>query len=298
MEEDIKRLVKNCFPELTAGHHLPRFAQVINARQNPTGGELHDDFKPVFAVDLQVLTEHGEPDPAYPQLHDVPLPVSQAGHDSGSYSFPENGTWVEVGFAYGSPNKPFIRCILPHGRSLMPVERGEQRIQNNPASYQRIDKDGNHERQTDMAISDKSLKRLVEALENIERYTTSMREVAADDTEAVGGSKTIKAHGLINFLSGGRFDLAALADFHITGMTFQRFKAPKTWIGSQDENVLRQLSELMQLVIDLCNILKNHTHSGVQAGGSNTAAPVQSGTINTVGTDTGAVKTRLDGIKE
>lgn len=298
MEEAIRRIVHRLFPELTGGYHLPRFAEVVNARQTPKGGEIHDEFKPVYAVDIQVLTEHGEPDTKFPVLKDVPLPIPVAGHESGFYAYPENGTWVEVGFAYGSPNKPFIRCILPHGRSLIPVERGEQRWQHNPKSYQWIDKDGSHERITDRAITDKSLTRSIEAMENSEAFTQSTRTIEADDTHLIGGSKTVKANGAMNMLAGGRVDLGAAKDMHLTSLTNQRYKAPKTWLGSQDESVLRQLSELMQLVIDLCNILASHTHAGVQAGGGTSGAPVQSGNISTVGSNTGGVKGRLDGIKE
>jgi hypothetical protein len=291
MEEAIRRIVQRLFPELTGGYHLPRFAEVVNARQTPQGGEIHDEFKPVYAVDIQVLTEHGEPDTKFPVLKDVPLPIPVAGHESGFYAFPENGTWVEVGFAYGSPNKPFIRCILPHGRSLIPVERGEQRWQHNPASYQWIDKDGSHERITDRAITDKSLTRSIEAMENSEAFTQSTRTIEADDTHLIGGSKTVKVNGAMNLLAGGRCDIGAAKDLHLTSLTNQRYKAPKTWLGSQDESVLRQLSELMQLVIDLCNILSSHTHPSV-------GACSQGGQISTVGSDTSAVKARLDGIKE
>jgi hypothetical protein len=163
--------------------------------------------------------------------------------------------------------------------------------QHNPASYQRTDKDGSHERITDRAIADKSLTRSIEAMDNSEAFTQSIRTIEADDTHLIGGSKTVKVNGAMNLLAGGRFDMGAGKDLHITSLTNQRFKAPKTWLGSQDESVLRQLSELMQLVIDLCNILSSHTHPSV-------GACSQGGQISTVGSDTSAVKARLDEIKE
>ena len=95
----------------------------------------------------------------------------------------------------------------------------------------------------------------------------------------------------INLISGKRWDFGSLADFNVTSLTTQRYKSPLTWVGSQDENVLGLLSELMQLVIDLCGILDSHTHPSV--------APITEGPqVAQVGTDTTAVKARLDGIKE
>lgn len=298
MEESIKRLVNRAYPELTAGHHLPRFARVVTARETPQGGEIHDDFKPVYAVDVEVLDAHGEPDKAFPVYRDVPLPVPVGGNESGFFAYPENGAQVEVAFAYGSPNKPFIRTILPHGLSLTPAERGEMRLQHNPEAFTRFDKDGNHETRTDLDIIQDSLKRLITAMDNRETYTVSNREVKGDETGKIGGAWTLKAAGIINMLSGGRFDLGALKDLNLTSLTKNKIKAPKTWLGSQDENVLRILSELMQLHIDLCSALASHTHSGVQTGTGDTAVPVQASTISGNGNSTGGVKGRLDGIKE
>lgn len=195
-------------------------------------------------------------------------------------------------------NKPFVRCALPHNRSLPKVERGEHRWQHNNASFQRVDKDGNWQTQTDRNITEDSLKRIVSALEDLETYTKRLVQVEADNTETTGGGWTHKAMGLINLLSGCRFDIGALHDINATSQTKQFYRAPKTWIGSQSENVLGILSELMAQVISLCNTLASHTHGGVQAGSGNTAAPNQSGTISGYGTNTSGIKSRLDGIKE
>lgn len=298
MEEAIKRMVQKAYPELAGGYHLPRFAEVVGARETPKGGEICDEFRPVLAVDVQVLTEHGEPDPAFPVLKDVALPTPVAGHESGMAAYPENGTWVEIGFAYGSPNKPFIRCILPHGRSQMPVERGEMRLQHSAESYQTIDKDGNHQRVTDGTMSDVSLKKSSTATEHDDHFGVSTIMVDTNATETIGGIKKIIANMGMQLTSGQRFDLSALGDMNMISQVKFRTIAPLSWVGSTDENVLKQLSELMQLVINLSNILESHTHSGVQPGSGTTAAPVQAGNIASVGSNTGGVKTRLDSITE
>ncbi|UOA08623.1 hypothetical protein [Methylobacter sp. S3L5C] len=298
MEAAIKRMVQKAYPELAGGYHLPRFAEVVGARETPKGGEICDEFRPVMAVDIQVLTEHGEPDEKFPVLKDVALPGQGSGHESGTGSFPENGTWVEIGFAYGSPNKPFIRCILPHGRSQIPIERGELRTQHSAQSYQTIDKDGNHQRITDGTMSDSSLKKTSTATEHDDHFGVSTIIVDTNATETIGGIKKLLANMGMEMMSGERFDIGAVGDLNSISKTKVHSIAPKHWVGSTNENVLKQLSELMDLVMTLCTVLSTHTHSGVQSGGGNTAAPVQASNINAVKTNTNAVKVRLDGITE
>ncbi|WP_161569678.1 hypothetical protein [Veronia nyctiphanis] len=58
----------------------------------------------------------------------------------------------------------------------------------------------------------------------------------------------------------------------------QEYKIPKTWVGSEGENVLKLLSELMQVVTDLSNSCASHSHPyswGDPAGAGTTGAPGQ-----------------------
>lgn len=295
MKKAIKSLVDKSYPELAGGYHLPRFAEVVAVRETPAAGNVADPFRPFYAVDVQVLNEHGEPDTGFPVLYDVPLPTSGAGHEQGHFSFPADGTRVEIGFAYGSPNQPFVRSVQAHGLSLPQIERGEQRWQFGAGSFQRVDKDGSWELHTDTDITEDSLRRIVSALENLENFTKSVRSVEADCTETVGGIKRVDAMGALRWSCGGRADLIALGDITYSGSTKQVHKAPKTWVGSDTENVLGILSELMAQVVSLCGVLAGHTHP---VSGGSTTAPNQSANINTVGSDTSGIKTRLDAIKE
>lgn len=298
MKDAFKRIIDQIYPELKNMHHLPRFAQVVNVRETPNDGHIADPFRPYYAVDLQVLDEHGQPDRSIPILHDVPLPAVGAGHEKGQFSYPENGTRVEVAFAYGSPNQPFIRSILPHNLSLPAVDRGEQRWQHNASSYQRVDNDGNWQTQTDGNIVEDSLKRIISALQSLETYTQSIINIEADTTETVGGTKRVDAMGAVVVNSGGRLDFGALGDVHITGSTKQELKSPKTWIGSDAENVLGILSEFMAQMINLCNTVASHTHTNVKAGVDTSGSPTQSSAISGYGTNSNNIKTRLDNIKE
>jgi hypothetical protein len=291
VEKAIKRMIQSSFPELSGGYHLPRFGEVVTARETPKAGDICDEFRPVYAVDVQLLDENGEPDAAFPVLKDLALPMPVSGHEMGMAAFPENGAWVEIGFAYGSPNKPFIRCILPHGRSQFPVERGEMRLQHSAGSYQTIDQNGNHDRVTDGNMTDSSLKKVSTATERSANYGKSDKTVDAGDTETIGGIKKILASMGMQLTSGQRFDLSALGDMNIISKVRFRSLAPLSWVGSNNENVLLLLSAQMQLIIDLCNILASHTHPSV-------GACTQGAQVSQVGTDTGSVKTRLDNITE
>ena len=88
MEEAIKRAVERQFPELSGGYHLPRFALVQGVADAPAQSGICNNFRPRYAVDLQVLAEDGDPDPN-PNLSiltGVPLPVG--GDEMGFFAFP------------------------------------------------------------------------------------------------------------------------------------------------------------------------------------------------------------------
>ncbi|NHN70603.1 hypothetical protein G7W60_22440 [Pseudomonas fluorescens] len=293
MEDAIRRSVERQFPELTGGYHLPRFARVIAVADAPAGAGICDDFRPRYAVDVEVLGPDGEPDPLLPQLTGVPLPLPTGGEEMGIYAFPEEGTQVVVCFAYGLPNKPYIQTILPHGLSMPKVPKGDQVWQHSEAAQQRVDADGNWLRQTDGKIQDKAIEREVEALDNREQFQSHTRTVDDHSSESVGGVKTIEALGALKLLSGGSASLAAVDDLHqatgrdlnlvvgqklnatvggdmqerIQGLrrsvsaVSQRLQAPKTWLGSESVNVLQVLCDLLDLVQQMNSQISTHTHA-------------------------------------
>jgi uncharacterized protein involved in type VI secretion and phage assembly len=284
MEDAIRRSVERQFPELTGGYHLPRFARVVGVADAPAGAGICDDFRPRFAVDLELLGEDDEPDPDLPLLAGVPLPMPMGGDEMGFFAFPEEGTRVVVSFAYGLPNKPFIQAILPHGLSLPKLPKGDQVWQHSEAAQQRVDADGNWLRQTDGRIRDKSIEREVESLTNAEHHQSSKVEVDDHSIESVGGIKTLEAIGALKLLSGGSASLAALDDLHLAsgrdlnqvvaqklnltvgGELQERIKgvrhsiAEKIWLGSESVNVLQVLCDLIDLVTEMNGQIATHMH--------------------------------------
>ena len=285
MEDAIRRSVERQFPELTGGYHLPRFARIIGVADAPASAGICDDFRPRYAVDLQLLDENDEPDPALPVLAGVPLPLSVGGDEMGFLGFPEEGTRVVVCFAYGLPSKPYVQTILPHGLSLPKVPKGDQVWQHSEAAQQRVDADGNWSRLTDGRIRDKSIDREVESLSNTERHQSSTVEIDDHSTESVGGIKAIEALGALKLLSGGSASLSALDDLHLASgrdlnqvvaqklnatvggdlleriMGARKSVAPKNWIGSESVNVLQVLCDLIDLVIQMSTDIASHQHA-------------------------------------
>lgn len=292
MDDAIRRSVERQFPELTGGYHLPRFARIVGVADAPAGAGICDDFRPRYAVDIEVLGPEGEPDTKLPILAGVPLPLPTGGEEMGIYAFSEEGTQVVVCFAYGLPHKPYIQTILPHGLSMPSVPKGDQVWQHSEACQQRVDADGNWLRQTDGKIHYKAIVREVEAMSNTERFQNHTRTVDDHSTESVGGIKTLEALGALKLLSGGSASLAAMDDLHqatgrdlnlvvvqkhnatvagdmeerIEGLresvavVSQRLMAPKTWLGSEVTNVLQVLCDLLDLVQQMNTQLASHTH--------------------------------------
>lgn len=292
MDEAIKRSVERQFPELTGNYHLPRFAQVMSIADAPADAGLCDDFRPRYAVDVQVLTPDGLPDGSLPILHGVPLPVPTGGEEMGMYAFPHEGTRVVVCFAYGQPHCPYIQTILPHGLSLPKVPKGDHVWQHSDIAQQRVDADGNWTRTTDGKITDQSLDRQVESGTNQEQYQTHVQDVANHSTEQVGGIKRIDALGALKLNSAGSATLAALDDLHqATGRDLnlvvgkkhnaavggdmqeriqglresvskvgQRLVAPKNHVGSEGVNIFRVLCDTLDLIEQMATELASHTH--------------------------------------
>ena len=292
MEEAVTEIIERRFPELAGAYHLPRFARVRAVADAPASSGLCDDFRPRYAVDLDVLSPDGQPDPELPPLFGVPLPVPGGGSEMGFYGFPEEGTTVVIGFAYGLPNKPFILQILAHGLSLPRVPKGDQLWQQSEAVQQRVDAQGNWLRQTDGRITDMATERNVDALDNAERYQNSSVQIDDHSTEQVGGVKKIEAVGSLKLLSGGSASLAAVDDLHlatgrdlnlVVGQTHnaaiggnmieqirglrqsvavisQSMTAPRTWLGSDAVNVLQVLADLIDLIAEMNTAIASHVH--------------------------------------
>ncbi|OMO28680.1 hypothetical protein [Vibrio lentus] len=183
----IKRIIFRLFPELTGRWHLPRWGKVVALPELPEEGDLSDRFYPHYAVDVQLLDEKGMEYEDKPPLQAVPLPVPGLGDHAGRLEPPAIGSIVELGFMFGQPDKPFIRCVLPLGFKLPGIKEGESRYQQRKGVYQLVDQKGNFERKTDQADKLECLTQQIKVLEN------RIAEIDGNHTETVKGARTIKA---------------------------------------------------------------------------------------------------------
>ncbi|MCG9964040.1 hypothetical protein [Shewanella cutis] len=167
MEQVIKKIIYRLFPELSAQLHLPRWGKVVALPELPAedGERRSDAFYPRYAADVQLLDENGTATKSKP-LQAVPLPLNGAGNKAGRLEPPAIGSIVEIGFAYGRPDKPFIRTILPFGWDLPAIKAGESRTQTREGVYQHIDDVGNFYSVTDKDSEIECLNQRIKVLED------------------------------------------------------------------------------------------------------------------------------------
>ena len=140
----------------------PKYAKVVGIADPPAVAIFPIRSGPKYAVELQLLDENGDEDKTVPVYPAVPLPVTSTGSQGGDFAFPEVGTMVEVGFAYGRSGSAFVRTMLAQGKTVPSVAPGEQLKQQRPEVYERTDAAGNKIRETDQKITDKSFERHIE----------------------------------------------------------------------------------------------------------------------------------------
>lgn len=186
----IKRIIFRLFPEFTGKWHLPRWGKVVALPELPEEGDLSDRFYPHYAVDVQLLDEKGMEYEDKPPLQAVPLPVPGLGDHAGRLEPPATGSIVELGFMFGQPDKPFIRCVLPLGFKLPGIKEGESRYQKRQGVYQLVDQDGNFERKTDKDDKLECLNQRIKVLES------RLAEIEGDHTETVKGNKATTAKNI------------------------------------------------------------------------------------------------------
>ena len=186
----IKRIIFRLFPEFTGRWHLPRWGKVVALPELPEEGDLSDRFYPHYSVDVQLLDEKGMEYEDKPPLQAVPLPVPGLGDHAGRLEPPAIGSIVELGFMFGQPDKPFIRCVLPLGFKLPGIKEGESRYQQRKGVYQLVDQKGNFERKTDQADKLECLTQQIKVLED------RIADIGGNHTETVKGNRAIKANNI------------------------------------------------------------------------------------------------------
>ncbi len=294
-----RRQIEKHFPELAGGYHLPKYAKVVGVADPSSGGDISDPFRPKYAVELQLLDENGDEDKSVPVYPAVPLPVTSTGSQGGDFAFPEVGTIVEVGFAYGRSDKPFVRTLLAQGKTVPAVAIGEQLKQQRPEVFERTDAAGNKTRETDQNITDRSFSHNIETDEETKTIGTSNVNIDADSTEAIGGNKTTQVIGNISEATASNKSVGVGGELseRIVGLAKRvsdaenKFIAPLSYMGTDGQNIFRILEEAIQIIADLANSVSSHTHNGGPR-------PDQSGTFTSQSSKAKSEKEKLTPIIE
>ncbi|EHR7164129.1 TPA: hypothetical protein ACF3XC_001424 [Vibrio parahaemolyticus] len=187
----IQRIIFRLFPELTGRWHLPRWGKVVALPELPEEGDISDRFYPHYAVDVQLLDERGVEFKNKAPLQAVPLPIPGVGEYAGRLEPPAIGSIVEIGFMFGQPDKPFIRCVLPLGFKLPAIKQGESRYQQRQGVYQLVDEEGNFESKTDKDDIIECLNKRVQVLED------QIVQINHNHTEVVKNLKSTSAKRII-----------------------------------------------------------------------------------------------------
>lgn len=308
IKSPLVRQIESAYPELASGQHLPKFARVEAPAESVTSGNIADPFRPRYAVDLQLLDADGKPAAGTPVYPAVPLPVPMAGNESGMFHFPPPGTLVEVAFTDGRPDKPFIRQTLAQGNSLPDIKPGEQLQQQRDGVSQRVTVAGDWERQTDQAIRETSMSRVITADDETRTLVARETTVQATDKITVLGTASLMA-GAIQQVTSGDYALASGGNLvtsiakdaslqaggsltekiaqlrqSIAG-TRQEVIAPVVWVGSQSINVMQLMLDTLDVIQQLAQQTASHTHSG-------TGAPQNASAISAAGTSAATLQTK------
>lgn len=265
-----KRLIENAFPELAGGYHLSKFAKIVGVADPAAGGEISDPFRPKYAVDVQLLDEHGNEDSAVPVFPAVPLPVSAMGSQGGDFAFPEAGTVVKLDFIAGRSDKPVISSFYAQGKTIPQVSPGEILRQQRPEVFERTDGAGNMQRCTDQTISERSFIREVTAETETRTVGQSERTIDGDEKRNVGGNSIAHIVGNEETVNGGdkvvgvggELVQKVKAAAWMLSEVKNKLTAPKSYIGTEQINIFRILEAVIQIQVDLAQAVSTHTHSG------------------------------------
>ncbi|MEV3807893.1 hypothetical protein ACV1DG_08110 [Aeromonas hydrophila] len=282
-----RRKIEGEFPELADNMHLPKFGRVEAISDSATAGQLNDPFRPRYAVDVQLLGEDGQPDKATPLYRAVPLPVQFGGQEQGLLQFPIEGTMVELGFAFGRADRPFIRTVLGSGWPLPDIAPGEQLQQQRAEVFSRTDTVGNLSRHTDRRLYDHALQMHHQSDNYLGEHGQHRLQVAQHSIEEVGGLKLIEALGAVELLAGDDLTLGSLGNMsqttagdlvEVVGQLrrtvageLQHLEAPRSWMGTEGVNIFRLLLQLMNVVEQLAAATASHTHGSGPAPGNSGA---------------------------
>lgn len=243
-----KRKMNYLFPELAAGHHLPRFARIEAISDYISSGHEHNPFRPRYAVDVQLLTEHGDVDSFVPIYKAVPLPTVMSGAEQGQFATPKEGSIVEIAFAYGRSDKPFIRTILGDGWSLPSLAPDEQLQQQRHEVFNKTDAAGNRTDSTDQIKHTQTFEHVHEADKYLGDFGVHELNIKQHSKENIAGQKLIETLGAFELMAGDDVTLGSLSNLHLIS-------------GGDQTQIIGQLRDIVIGLNDKLSVLGERIHN-------------------------------------
>lgn len=324
MNEQLRRQILREFPELAAGYHLPVMAEVVAATDPPISGGISDNYRPRYAVTVQLLTtDYQETDIT---LSNVPCSITGGGDERGFFALPQRGTIVELAWLNGSPERPFVRSVLGDRQALPWIDADTMAWQQSEDAFQRVDAAGNWKRTTDKTISDESHRYQQQAAEAVYQLGNEVRRILQNSVEDIDGKKQIEATAIhllsatvVNLLAAGSINQAAAE--HITRSAAKTIKdhatgsisistdasaditakdnisvtAKKINIGTDTDNLLKLISDCMQACIDAMTNITTMTVTCADPS-KPSGVPINAAAFTAISTQITALKTKLDGM--
>ena len=295
MTTEIRKQILREFPELAAGYHIPIAAQVTAVADTPKQGGIADNYRPRYAVDVELI------DSQYNStgitLQAVPVAITGGGDERGLFAIPKRGTIVELAWLNASPERPFVRSILADRQQLPALPESGQAWQQNNDTAQTVDSAGNWTRQTPEGITD-SAREINQLADHLRQILISHNlQTTGHSTDQVQGIKKTEATALhqiaaivINQLTTGSHN--TVASEHITRAAGKDIrdraenydaKAQKLHIGTDSDNILKIISDSLTEIADALTALSTDKPGGATMTGATeyAAAAVSLTTLKT-----------------
>jgi len=307
MDDQIAKIIKKHYPEIAQGWHVPVWAVVTTINEDPKEGDLSNQFRPRYAVNVKLLDKQGN-EASSPEMPNIAISGNFSA-SGGIMQPPEPGAIVELNFAFGDINKPYISTVLPYNSTLPSCKPGKVVTQGRKGAKTAIDNNGNISLETDRELKQISTK-LTQLANQIKTEATSKTSTTRSHLiENVGGKYQLTAFGALLLLTTGHAELSALesltlstaSDLNenvagkkqvIAGELISMLveEGGKINIGNSGVNVVDILYQLIDVVNQLATSLSTHIHP---APDGTTSAPTNASEIGGQASQANALAEKL-----
>ncbi len=324
MDDKISRIIKKHYPEIANGWHVPIWAVITTINENIHEGDLGDRYRPRYAASVRLLDKNGDVVATAPLMQNIAI-AGSFNSSGGVLMLPEPGNTVELSFAFGDPDKPYVSNVLPWSVTLPDHKPGELTLQARKGARMHIDNVGNITHETDRKLTQLA----AELKQIIGKMTVSATgrttEIKSHDKIMVGGKYHLEALGALLLLTTGHVELSSLDSMNFTtasdlneniagkrqsmikellslavkdkgeirldesGLSLTVNKGYVT-IGRDSVDAVKVLYDLIDTVSQLANALTMHTHPHPEGP---TGQPMNAGDIAGQGAQAEALANQL-----